>query len=353
LLGADLEPGRTVALCFGNGPEILATFLGVLAAGAAAAPLNPAYTEQEFDAYLRDLQPAAMVVDGQADAARRACAALGIRVIELDTRRSALALAGLEPTGRVGAPDPDATALVLHTSGTTSAPKGVYLRQHNLAASARTIVTAYGLSEADVSYCVMPLFHVHGLVASTFATLASGGTVVIPPRFSASRFWSDVLKWKATWFSAVPTIHRTLALRGEEGIDGDHRLRFARSCSSALLSPVMREFEQRFGVPLIEANGMTEAAHQMCSKPLPPGQRRPGSVGTATGVAVRVVDDSWDSLPPGAAGEVVISGPSVVDEYRGNRRRRAPTSVTAGSARGTAACSRPTATSRSRAGSRS
>ena len=318
LLHAGVGPGRTVALSFANGPEIVATFLGVLSAGAAAAPLNPAYTEQELDAYLRDLEPAAMVVDGPAEAARRACAALGIQVIDLDTGGSELRLAGVEGVEPVGRPDPNATALVLHTSGTTSKPKGVYLRQRHLAASAQTIAATYGLVEADVSYCVMPLFHVHGLVASTFATLASGGTVVIPPRFSASRFWEDVARWEATWFSAVPTIHRTLTLRAPEDTRRDHRLRFARSCSSALPAPLHREFEQRFGVPLLEAYGMTEASHQMCSNPLPPGQRRPGTVGRATGVDVRIVDDTWEPLPVGSPGEVVIRGASVVEEYRGN-----------------------------------
>jgi oxalate---CoA ligase len=316
LLHSSVEPGQTVAMSFSNGPEIVATFLGVLAAGAAAAPLNPAYTQQELDAYLRDLRPAAMVVDEPRDAVLAACDALGIRVLTVDAAAGELGLAGVD--GRLPLPpvDPDATALVLHTSGTTSAPKGVYLRQRNLAASAQTIAGTYGLGATDVSYCVMPLFHVHGLVASTFATLVTGGMVVIPRRFSASSFWTDVAEWGATWFSAVPTIHRTLTLRDDER--PEHGLRFARSCSSALPGPLLREFEERFGVPLLEAYGMTEASHQMCSNPLPPGSRRAGSVGRATGIEVRIVDDEWATLPPGATGEVVISGPSVVDEYRGN-----------------------------------
>jgi acyl-CoA synthetase (AMP-forming)/AMP-acid ligase II len=164
----------------------------------------------------------------------------------------------------------------------------------------------------------MPLFHVHGLVASTLSTLATGGTVVIPPRVVASRFWSDVARWRATWSSAVPTIWSAVVARTAGGPAPEHRPRFARSCSSALPSALWSAFESAFEVPLVEAYGMTEASHQMASNPLPPGERRPGSVGRATGVEVGILDDDWNVLEPGAAGEVAVRGPSVVDEYRGN-----------------------------------
>ena len=226
-----------------NGPEIVAAFLGAVAAGAAAAPLNQAYTAEEFHAYLEDLEPRAMLfLRGEQSPARSACAALGIRGLDLaGPHTAALALAEVSESGSAPARDPEAVALLLHTSGTTSKPKGVPIRQRNLAASARAVAATYRLSGDDASHCAMPLFHVHGLVASTLATLASGGCVIAPRRFSASSFWADCATHGATWFSAVPTIHRILLSRAEDGADehAGHRLRFARSCSSALPGPLM------------------------------------------------------------------------------------------------------------------
>jgi acyl-CoA synthetase (AMP-forming)/AMP-acid ligase II len=321
LAAAGVRPGDAVAMSVPNGPEIVAAFLGAVAAGAAAAPLNQAYTTDEFRAYLEDLQPTAMLfLRGEESAARAACAALGVQQLELTGARTAeLAIDG--PAASTAAPrDPEAVALLLHTSGTTSKPKGVPIRQRNLAASARAIAATYGLSGDDASHCAMPLFHVHGLVASTLATLASGGCVIAPRRFSASAFWAECSTYGATWYSAVPTIHRILLSRAQEGAtdDAGHGLRFARSCSSALPGPLMEAFEQRFDLPLVEAYGMTEAAHQMASNPLPPGERRAGSVGQPTGTQIAILDESWQPLPGGAVGEVCVRGPGVVDSYRAN-----------------------------------
>src|SRR5664279_6573208 len=211
----------------------------------APAPLNQAYTEDEFRAYLEDLRPRVMLfLRGEESPARTACAALGVPCLELagDTTAT-LAIGGVVPAAAAPARDPEAIALLLHTSGTTSKPKGVPIRQRNLAASARAVAATYGLSRSDTSHCAMPLFHVHGLVASTLATLASGGTVIAPRRFSAGSFWVECATYGATWYSAVPTIHRILLSRAESGSadHAGHRLRFARSCSSALPGPLMAE----------------------------------------------------------------------------------------------------------------
>ncbi len=322
LAAAGIGPGDAVAMSLPNGPEIVAAFLGVVGAGAGAAPLNQAYTLDEFRAYLDDLRPRAMLfLRGEASPARAACEALGIRQVELEGADTAtLGAAGLPATGAPPARDPEAVALLLHTSGTTSKPKGVPIRQRNLAASAQTVAATYALTGDDVSHCAMPLFHVHGLVASTLATLASGGSVIAPRRFSASAFWGDCAAHGATWYSAVPTIHRILLSRAEDGGSdhAGHGLRFARSCSSALPGPLMDAFEQRFGLPLVEAYGMTEAAHQMASNPLPPGERRAGSVGRPTGTEIAILDDDWRPLAGGAVGEVCVRGPGVVDAYRDN-----------------------------------
>ncbi|HYL07086.1 MAG TPA: AMP-binding protein, partial [Candidatus Udaeobacter sp.] len=168
--------------------------------------------------------------------------------------------------------------------------------------------------------CVMPLFHIHGLMASTMATLAAGGTVVVPAGgFDAMTFWPAAKEHGATWYSAVPTMHQMLLLRNRgERPAGAEKLRFIRSSSSALSPETMRQLESRLGAPVIEAYGMTEASHQMASNPLPPGERKPGTVGRETGIRIGVMDEHGALLAEGMAGEVVISGASVIDGYAKN-----------------------------------
>ncbi len=167
----------------------------------------------------------------------------------------------------------------------------------------------------------MPLFHIHGLVASTLATLLSGGTVVVPGKFNPLAFWRLVREERVTWYTAVPTIHQMLLERAAR-LDGTNRpgsLRFARSCSSPLSPQIMRQVEEVFGVPMLEAYGMTEAAHQMASNPLPPHPRKAGSVGPATGsVRISIMDERGNHLEPGQRGEVVIQGPNIFNGYENN-----------------------------------
>jgi acyl-CoA synthetase (AMP-forming)/AMP-acid ligase II len=324
LARAGIEANDRVVLTMSNGPEFVAAFLAVLCRGATAAPLNPRYTEPEYQTYLSDIDPKALIYLGdKIDAAHGPSEELGLHELYLERGDGdALRLRGLAPAKGAGPYDGDHVALLLHTSGTTGKPKGVPLGRSNILASAETIAATYGLTGEDVSHCVMPLFHVHGLIASTLATLQSGGTVLVPPRFSASVFWPDSLHYGATWFSAVPTIHQILLSRTDEA-EGKHQLRFARSCSAALPSSLQQEVEERLRVPLLQAYGMSEAAHQIASNPLPPGERRGGSVGLETGAEIAVVDDDWRQLEPESQGEVVIRGPSVIKGYRDNPQANA------------------------------
>src|SRR5688572_23617219 len=227
-------------------------------------------------------------------------------------------------------PNPDGIALVLHTSGRTGRPKRVPLLHRNLAVSAKNIIGTYDLSPSDVALIAMPLFHVHGLVASTLATLASGGTVVVPPKFNPLSFWRTVRDTRSTWYSAVPTIHSLLLARAtSERPQGAENLRFIRSCSAALSPEMMHNLESAFGAPVLEAYGMTEASHQMSSNPLPPAARKPGSVGPGTGVKISIMDPEGNHLPTGTAGEVVIQGPNVIEGYENNPEANA-TSFTSG-----------------------
>ncbi len=165
----------------------------------------------------------------------------------------------------------------------------------------------------------MPLFHVHGLMASALATLRSGGTVVVPAPFNPLSFWAVAAEERPTWYSAVPTIQRMVLARARgERPPGSRSLRFVRSCSSALAPELMADLERRLSVPVLEAYGMTEACHQIASNPLPPADRLPGSVGLGTGVQVAVTDDAGVALPAGTTGQVVIRGPNVIDGYAAN-----------------------------------
>ncbi|MEO9174826.1 MAG: AMP-binding protein, partial [Gaiellales bacterium] len=268
--------GDRVALVAPNGPEIVQLILAITALGAAAAPLNPAYTADEHAFYLADLAPRLLLLPaGEHAAARSVAGAIEIVDVELDEGGlPSLARAGATVTDETAfAPgEPDDVALLLHTSGTTSRPKQVPLLQRNLMASTRTIVAHYRLGPEDVSFCVMPLFHIHGLVASTFAALASGGSVVVPRRFSPRRFWAQARETGTTWFSAGPTLHQMI-LEKADGEGPPAGLRFVRSCSSALSPGLMARLEDAHGAPVLEAYGMTEASHQMASNPLPPAER--------------------------------------------------------------------------------
>ena len=187
---------------------------------------------------------------------------------------------------------PDDIALLLHTSGTTSRPKQVPLLHRNLMASARAIAAHYRLGPDDGSFVAMPLFHVHGLVASAFAALLGGGRVVVPPRFSPQRMLDQLEPAGVTWFSAGPTLHQMVA-RADRAAPAARRrgeLRFLRSCSSALSPELMARVEAHFGVPLLEAYGMTEASHQIASNPLPPPAPRASTVGVAAGAEIRIAD---------------------------------------------------------------
>jgi acyl-CoA synthetase (AMP-forming)/AMP-acid ligase II len=317
LAALGVGQGDRVALAAANGPALVVAFLALADRGAAAAPLNPALGLAELTAELDDLHVSRLLHDGAITAATAAAQA-GVPASVIGIQDATLRIDGQagDPSGPEG--HPGALALLLHTSGTTSKPKTVPIRQRNLVASTGAVARTYGLTGEDVTMCVMPLFHVHGLVAAVLATLSTGGTVVLP-RFRPSAFWDDVARHGTTWYTAVPTIHSRLLTRALQlPAPPEHRLRFVRSCSAPLPSVLWQRYEETVRVPLVEAYGMTEATHQMASNPLPPGDRRPGSVGQATGIEIATVGDDWQPVPAGGEGEVVVRGASVVDSYLDN-----------------------------------
>jgi len=329
LAASGVNRGDRIGIALPNGLPNIVTFLAASLVGTAA-PLNPAYTEDEFRFYLDDTNAKVLLLppDGL-DEARAAARTVPILTVDTD---AAGTVTLRDVTGRkpVAAPDSDDIALILHTSGSTGRPKRVPLSHANLAISAGNVARSYALSSSDVSLCVMPLFHVHGLVASTLATLSTGGTVVVPTTFSPLSFWQTAKEHGATWYSAVPTIHQLLL----EGVKKDaprpagaENLRFIRSCSASLPPQVMHDLEAAFGAPVLEAYDMTEAAHQMASNPLPPAARLPGSVGRGTDVQISIMDGAGNLLPTGERGEVVIKGPNVVRGYENNPEANASSFV--------------------------
>jgi acyl-CoA synthetase (AMP-forming)/AMP-acid ligase II len=315
---AGLGPNDRIAIVLPNGPEMALVLLAAMAVGCAA-PLNPKYLEEEFRFYLDDLRAAVLVTDGSAPAAVAAAPAQ-TAAIEVRGQGPAIELTvpagGGDTSSGAGQPTAEDEALVLHTSGTTSRPKIVPLRQRNLARSARNIGAALQLTTADRALTVMPLFHIHGIMAGLLAPLGAGGSAICTPGFDAFKFHRWLVELRPTYYTAVPTMHQMVLARSPGRRDTS--LRFVRSSSAALPRPVFDGLSDLFGVPVVEAYGMTEATHQMTCNPLPPGVVKPGSVGIATGIDVTILDGAGNELARGARGEVAIRGDTVVDGYENN-----------------------------------
>jgi oxalate---CoA ligase len=317
--------GDRVAIVLPNGPEMATAFLCV-ASAATSAPLNPAYKQEEFEFYLEDLRAKALIVEaGSESPALRAAEKLGVAVLTLIPERQvgagAFELSG-SPLGaaiRPGPAKPDDVALILHTSGTTSRPKIVPLRHANIWTSAGNIGASLELSEKDRALNVMPLFHIHGLIAGLSAPLSRGGAVFCTPGFNALKFFAEMEEAKPTWYTAVPTMHQTILTRAgrHKELIARHPLRFVRSSSSSLPPTVIGELEAVFKCPVIEAYGMTEATHQMASNPLN-GIRKPGSVGVPAGPEIAIMDEAGRLMSRGETGEVVIRGENVTAAYENN-----------------------------------
>ena len=310
-----------VAIVLPNGPDMATAFV-TIAQAAVTAPLNPSYKEDEFAFYLEDLGAKALVLlDGDEGPAGVAAEKLGLTILRLrpDSVAGAFTLASDVTAAPADAVLPVAqdVALILHTSGTTSRPKIVPLLQSNIVASARNIATSLALTSDDRCLNVMPLFHIHGLIAAVSASLAAGASIWCAPGFDALRFFGWMNAARPSWYTAVPTMHQAILSRAPRNTETirDVPLRFLRSSSASLPAQVMAALEQTFDAPVIEAYGMTEAAHQMCCNPL--DRQKPGSVGKAAGPEVAIADEVQNQLT-GGTGEVVISGPNETPGYESN-----------------------------------
>ncbi|MBW4671296.1 MAG: acyl--CoA ligase [Cyanomargarita calcarea GSE-NOS-MK-12-04C] len=328
-----LKRDSRIAIAMTNGSPMALVFLAASLCGTAA-PLNPKYKQEEFAFYYEDTQAKALITLSEVPSAAINAVTPGMMLINAQVNADGTLNFELvknpNPAIREGAhidagnanesPIADDVAMILHTSGTTSRPKRVPIRHRNLIASANNIISAYSLSASDTTLCLMPLFHIHGLVGCLLATLASGGTLVCPNGFNALEFWTLVETFKPTWYSAAPTMHQTILARASrnEEIVKANPFRFIRSSSASLPPIIIEQMESTLNATVVESYSMTEAAHMMATNPLPPKVRKPGSVGYGFGVEVGIMDENGNLLPQGSLGEVVVKGLNVIDGYENN-----------------------------------
>jgi acyl-CoA synthetase (AMP-forming)/AMP-acid ligase II/thioesterase domain-containing protein/acyl carrier protein len=321
-----LGRGERIAIVLPNGPEMAVAFLAVSAC-ATSVPLNPAYLAPEFEFYLDDLNAKALIVQSGVDSPARAVAkARHMPIIELEPLEAEAGIFQLVGDSKLPAvsnafAQPEDVALVLHTSGTTSRPKIVPLTQANLCNAANNIRTALQLRQSDRCLNVMPLFHVQGLITAILSSLSAGASVACTSGFDASKFFVWLQAMQPTWYTAVPTIHQAvLAAAADKHTSFAHcsPLRFIRSGGAALPVKVMKALEELFSAPVLEGYGMTETGSITSINPLPPRQRKPGSVGIAAGVEIGIMNEAGHLLSPGEIGEIVVRGGNVMSEYENN-----------------------------------
>ena len=322
LAGNEISNKDRAAIVLPNGPFMASSFLAI-SSYMSAAPLNPAYKADEYEFYLKDLSPKIVIVEPNSknnviEVAKK----LKIPVCEIKIQKdSPPGLFDLfDKTSQYSLPEENDEALVLHTSGTTSKPKIVPLTNKNIFSSAINISKSLELSEIDHCLNIMPLFHIHGLIAIIAASMKVGASVCASNGFNAIKFLEIAKSEKITWYSGVPTMHQAILLRAEKKLElaKNLKLKFIRSSSASLPPAVFEKLNNVFKCPVIEAYGMTEATHQMTSNPLPPKIQKPGFVGIPAGPDVCIMDDSDKILNQGETGEVCIKGNNVTLGYDNN-----------------------------------
>ncbi len=325
LNGFGIGRNDRVAIVLPNGPEMATSFVAI-ATGATAAPLNPAYKADEFEFYMSDLGTKALVVEaGSKSAALDAARKLGITVLTLTPEPSAgagaFALSGGEKkaAANAGYAGTDDVALILHTSGTTSRPKIVPLSQGNVAASAQNIATALEFSDSDRGLNIMPLFHIHGLIAGLLAPLSRGSQVFCTPGFNALKFFAWMEESKPTWYTAVPTMHQAILSRAKQQQRNDRALSAALPSLLVGIHATAIDWRTRSRVPCTVDRSLW---HDRSVAPdgLEPAARRTQArrCRSARRPRDRDHDEDGSLLGIGEIGEVVIRGDNVTKGYENN-----------------------------------
>ncbi len=322
LQAGGARPGDTVSVVMPNGLQTLRLLLGAMHAGMVVNPVNLLSQPEQMRYVLAHSDCRVVCVAPEWEERVRAMLAdIGRPVSVLVADPDGLALPGEgEATSlpALPAPLPDAVALLMYTSGTTGQPKGVMLTQRNLAANAQAISAEHELGSADRVLAVLPLYHINAFCVTMLAPLAHGGSLAMPPKFSAGRFWEQAAQAGCSWINVVPTMISYL-LEGEAPArERTAAIRFCRSASAALPPEHHRAFERLFGIGIVETMGLTETAAPSFSNPLDPARRKLGSVGRASGCEARVIDAALAEVPDGSTGELAIRGPNVMRGYYKN-----------------------------------
>ena len=355
-----IVPGDKITTILPNNIDFVIAWLATVSIRAVAAPLNPTYQLPEYTFFIKDTQPKLIIIPQNPEkysinisAVLSISKSLSIPIYQISSNFDSVttfltpfpqssdpsnpsststrlssppSIQNLAPIPASYLPIPEDVAMLLHTSGTTGVPKAVPITHKSILSNLANISRTYSLSSSDVVLIVMPLFHVHGLIGCLLSTLFTSGTSVIPLKFSATEFWPIFQQTNSTWYSAVPTIHQILLTTASKNYKPEYsqRLKFIRSCSSALSAAGWEQLEQLFKVPVVEAYAMTEAAHQMTSNQLPPGNRKPGSVGLPTGPALKILNLEQNQtkenakvqeMKVGEIGEVCVQGDTVTSGY--------------------------------------
>ena len=322
LAATNIINSDRAAIVLPNGPLMASSFLSI-SSYMSAAPLNPLYKQEEFEFYLDDLKPKFLLVEPNSKSlAVIAAKNLNIPVFEMK-------ISDNQPLGTFELFDKETDyknpndydeALVLHTSGTTSRPKIVPLSNLNIFTSAVNISKSLKLTADDHCLNIMPLFHIHGLIAVLSASAKVGASVCASNGFNALKFLDLAETQNITWYSGVPTMHQAILLRAQKNSDKAKKLnlRFIRSSSASLPPAIFEQLNDIFQTPVIEAYGMTEATHQMTSNPLPPAIQKPGLVGMPAGPEICIMNDKNEKLPQGEIGEICIKGDNVTNGYENN-----------------------------------
>ena len=325
LASLGVGPGATVSLVMPNGLGTLGLLLGALYSGRCVNPVNLLSQPEQMRYVLEHADADVVLVSPEWEERVRAMAGSLARPITVVVADADVPLAAADAPAMVAGSAlaevtvaPQALGLLMYTSGTTGKPKGVMLTQANLAASAQAISAEHGLGPDDRVLAVLPLYHINAFAVTMLAPLAHGGSLVMPPRFSAAAFWQQAIDHRCTWINVVPTIISYL-LEGASPPAGALRgIRFCRSASAALPPEHHRAFEQKFGIGIVETMGLTETVAPSFSNPMEPEARRIGSVGRASGCEARVADGSGETVPDGQTGELLLRGPQVMKGYYKN-----------------------------------
>ena len=316
-----LRKGDKISFMLGNGYQTTKIFLGGMYAGLVVAPLNLMSQPSQLEYVMAHSDTRLIFFSADQKERLKKAAQKVDRPIELiqidnDARRLFgeeidLCEAMLPPVNE------EDDALLLYTSGTTGLPKGVILSQKNMVAGGEYTTLAHELTPQDRALCSLPLYHINGEIVTAVTPLVSGGSVVMPHKFSVSDFWKLISEYRCTWFSVVPTIISFLTSSTEIAGQALHleQLRFGRSASSALPPPLHQTFEDKFKVSIIETMGLTETAAPVFSNPLDPARRKYGSPGQAVGNIAKITDKTGQEVLRGTQGEIMIKGDNVMKCY--------------------------------------